>query len=167
MGLRDLERAIERGVDGVLGRVFRAEVNRLEINGRVERELDAGLRIRPDGERVMPNDIEVRIHPADAERLDDTTSSLQKELVSVARRHARAHECTFDGPLVVRVHATDEAQRGTIEVYATTELSIDGGQTWMPNELGASQVHLTPEPGSLALIGAGVLALMGRRRRAA
>ena len=31
MGLRDVERAIERGVDGVLGRVFRAEVTPIEI----------------------------------------------------------------------------------------------------------------------------------------
>jgi len=126
MGLRDLERAIERGVDGVLGRVFRAEVTQLEINSRVERELDAGMRAGERGDRVMPNDIEVRIHPADADRLDDSTTMLQKELIVVARKHARDHDCTFEGPLVVRIHATDEAQRGTIEVYATAEQSVDG-----------------------------------------
>ena len=69
MGLRDLEKAIERGVDGVLGRVFRSDVSQLEISKRVERELDAGTRRGSRGDRVMPNDIEVRIHPNDAEAL--------------------------------------------------------------------------------------------------
>lgn len=126
MGLRDLERAIERGVDGVLGRVFRSEVSRLEIAKRVERELEAGTRRGPSGTRVMPNDIEVRIHPTDSEGLDHDITGLQSELLTMARDLARDHECAFEGPLTVTLTATSEAQRGTIEVFATAEHSIAG-----------------------------------------
>ena len=125
MGLRDLERAIERGVDGVLGRVFRADVTPLEIEKRVERELDAGTR-RSGAERVMPNEIEVRIHRSDADALDHSTNEIEKQLLTMARDHARSHQCGFEGPLAVTVSATEDATRGTIEVYATTEHSIAG-----------------------------------------
>lgn len=126
MGLRDVERAIERGVDGVLGRVFRAEVTPLEIEKRVERELEAGARSDRDGGRTMPNEIEVRIHTSDAAALSDSTDTIEKALLAKAREHARALNFAFEGPLIVTVAATDEATRGTIEVYATTEHSIAG-----------------------------------------
>jgi len=126
MGLRDVERAIERGVDGVLGRVFRADVTPLEIEKRVERELDAGARRGRDGSRTMPNEIEVRINPVDAASLLHSTEEIQKRLLEKARDHARAHDFAFEGPLIVSVAATEEATRGTIEVYATTEFSIAG-----------------------------------------
>lgn len=126
MGLRDLERAIERSVDGVLGRVFRSEVSRLEIAKRVERELEAGTRRGPANTRVMPNEIEVRIHPDDAKSLESEPAEIERALLSMARSQARDSECSFEGPLVVTLTATPEAQRGTIEVFATAEHSIAG-----------------------------------------
>lgn len=126
MGLRDLERRIERGVDGVLGKVFRADVTRIEVAKRLERELDAGARRGKHGSRVMPNDIEIRLHPADVAHLDASTGDLERELIDLARTHAKDLQCSFVGPLVVRVTATDVAQKGTIEVFAATKTSIEG-----------------------------------------
>lgn len=126
MGLRNIERAIERGVDGVLGRVFRAEVTALEIHKRVERELDASSRRTRDGRRTMPNEIEVRINDVDAAALDKDTGEIERYLLTEAREHAVANQCAFEGPLVVTVTATDAAARGTIQVFATTEDSIAG-----------------------------------------
>ena len=126
MGLRDLERRIERGVDGVLGRVFRSDVSRIELAKRVERELDAGARKGLAGKRVMPNDIEVRLHPDDVSTLDADTGELERELVVKARDHARATDHGFVGPLSVVVTATDDATKGVIEIVATAETSIDG-----------------------------------------
>ncbi len=126
MGLRDLERAIERGVDGVLGRVFRAEVSGLEIAKRVERELEAGARRGGSGDRVMPNDIEVRINPVDVRALGVATGELERELLLAARDHAREASCRFEGPLRVVITPTKDAQKGTIEVFATTEHAVPG-----------------------------------------
>jgi len=49
-----------------------------------------------------------------------------------------------------------------------TELSLDGGQSWMPSQ-GSTHVDLAPlpEPGSLTLLGVAGVGLMARRRRSA
>ena len=48
-----------------------------------------------------------------------------------------------------------------------TELSIDGGISWMPSTNGAAHMELIPEPTSLSLLAAGFVGMMGfiRRRR--
>ena len=48
-----------------------------------------------------------------------------------------------------------------------TELSIDGGATWMPSTNGAGHVVLVPEPSSMGFLAAGLVCIVGfmRRRR--
>ena len=48
-----------------------------------------------------------------------------------------------------------------------TELSIDGGASWIPADGGSTRVELNPvpEPGAVSLLALGVFGLLGRRMR--
>jgi hypothetical protein len=50
-----------------------------------------------------------------------------------------------------------------------TELSVDGGTTWLPNTEGSGATHVelqpVPEPGAVALLALGAFRLFGRRMR--
>jgi hypothetical protein len=48
-----------------------------------------------------------------------------------------------------------------------TEISLDGGASWMPSTTGPGHVTLVPEPTTFALVGLGLLGMAGvaRRRR--
>lgn len=45
-----------------------------------------------------------------------------------------------------------------------TELSLDGGSTWIPSASSTRMVLVVPEPASFALVALGVIGLLGRRR---
>jgi len=46
-----------------------------------------------------------------------------------------------------------------------TELSVDGGGTWMPQVQGPTRLELTPEPATLSLLALGGLGMLLRRRK--
>jgi hypothetical protein len=46
-----------------------------------------------------------------------------------------------------------------------TELSVDGGQTWMPDSSGPARVNLFPEPSIALSMSLGMLLLAARKRR--
>ena len=153
MGLRDVERRIERGVEGAVGRLFRSSVNRIEVTKRLERELDAGAATGRLGTPTMPNVLLVGINPRDADRLEVPLVELERELVAHCRSHARDAGCGFDGPLVVRIGPTARVPVGTMEVTSRTETSVDGvppGTLVLP---GGERVDLTAGGGVAVHIG--------------
>jgi hypothetical protein len=73
-------------------------------------------------------------------------------------------------------HSATDVSGGTYQIDSFfdifTELSVDGGQTWMlavDTQGGASPMHmvLTPEPATMTLLGLGSLVALIRRKRGA
>lgn len=126
MGFRDLENAIERGVDGVLGRVFRGKLDAAEITKRVERELDARTKKRSGGSRVMPNKVSVQLNPRNHADLEHELATLTENLTSVVREHARTRGCTFEGPVKADITSEPSVTIGTIAIAAAIESSETG-----------------------------------------
>ncbi len=153
MGLRDVERRIERGVEGAVGRLFRSSVDRIEVAKRIEREMDAGVVTSRLGSPRMPNVFTVRLNPRDADRLGASTIEFERELVQRARAHARDAGCSLDGPLVVRVTTTASVPVGTMEVIGRAESTIDGvppGTLVFPD---GERLDLTGVTGSVVRVG--------------
>jgi hypothetical protein len=115
MALQKFERRLERFVEGTFARVFRSGLQPVEIGRRLTRELDLRRTVAPRGV-LAPNSFRVALSESDRAKFGPIEDELKRELVEVAREHAKQEGYTFLGPVSVTVE-TDEALRpGTMLV---------------------------------------------------
>jgi Protein of unknown function (DUF3662)/FHA domain len=115
MGLQSFERRLERFVEGAFARVFRSGLQPVEIGRRLTREMDLRRTVAPRGV-LAPNEFNVLVSQADRSRFAPIEGELVKELVEMAKEHAKTEGYTFLGPVTATI-GTDEALRpGTMLV---------------------------------------------------
>ena len=94
MGLLDsFEKGLERAVNGVFAKTFRSGIQPVEIAAALRSELDAKAAVVSRDRILAPNTFEVRMSPADAERMarkaasdgDDAALIIRKALQSALR----------------------------------------------------------------------------------
>ncbi|MDG2028839.1 MAG: DUF3662 and FHA domain-containing protein [Acidimicrobiales bacterium] len=126
MGLRSVERRLERFVEGTVGRLFRGGVRPVEIGHRIAREMADSRSVGVKGQPVVANHFAVRVAPDDLDRFAEVKDSLVRELCDATRDHAREEGWTFMGPVQVELDADSRLRGGTIEVDARMK-EADGG----------------------------------------
>lgn len=110
MGLSDFERKLERGVEGVFGRVFRSGVSPVEIGRKLVREMDVRRTVGVNGASLAPNSFVVLMAQADFDQVADMEDTLAHELAHAAKDHASTERYRFVGPVEV-FFEIDPAQR--------------------------------------------------------
>lgn len=118
MGLRSVERRLERFVDGAVGRFFRGGVRPVEIGHRLAREMADSRSVGVKGQPVVANHFEVELNEADLTRFADVEESLVRELCDAARETARDEGWTFMGPVQVVLAAGAKVRPGQLTVNA-------------------------------------------------
>ena len=118
VGLRSVERRLERLVGGTVGRVLRGGVRPVEIGHKIVREMGDARSVGVRGQPVVPNHFRVTLSTQDLERFAEIKDSLAKELGEVARDHARDEGWTFMGPVRVELSSDQRLRSGTIGVLA-------------------------------------------------
>jgi hypothetical protein len=115
MGLQRLERRLERFVEGAFARVFRSGLQPVEIGRRLTREMDLRRAVAPKGV-LAPNTFKVVLSAADRAKFQAFEDELVKELVEVAKDHAKQEDYTFLGPVSVAIETDDALRPGTLLV---------------------------------------------------
>jgi hypothetical protein len=115
MGLQSFERRLERFVEGAFARVFRSGLQPVEIGRRLTREMDLRRTVAPRGV-LAPNEFSVLLSQADRSRFAPIEDELVKELVEVAKEHAKTESYTFLGAVTVTVGTDDSLRPGTLLV---------------------------------------------------
>ena len=82
-----IEQILENAVEGTTSRLFRAELQPVQLAKAAARALDARQVIGPDGPEV-PNRYRIFLHPADFERFAGYRNSLQAQLERYLDRYA-------------------------------------------------------------------------------
>lgn len=117
MGVFDkLERGLERAVKQPFARVFKAEVQPVEIASAMRKAMDDRAAVLGPGRTMVPNVFTVELADSDYERLSSYDRALTDELVASAEDHADAQRYVSPGPFEVRLVSGDDLETGIFRV---------------------------------------------------
>lgn len=128
MGLFDrVERGLERAVNGTFAKVFRSELQPVEIASAIRRRMDDRATRSGTGRTMVPNLFTVELNPTDYDRLAEFEASLSEELLAEMQAHAETQRYTPGGPLSVQFAEIDELSTGTFRLTSATSRRVAAG----------------------------------------
>ncbi|WP_316522169.1 DUF3662 and FHA domain-containing protein [Kitasatospora brasiliensis] len=149
--LKKFEQRLEGLVNGTFAKVFKSEVQPVEIAGALQRECDNNASIWNRDRTVVPNDFIVELSPHDHERLSPYSGQLGTELAGMVREYAEAQRYTFMGPLQVNLEKADDLDTGLYRVRSRTlaaEEPQQPQQQYPPQQPGYDRPPAAPAPGA-------------------
>ncbi|MEZ0094159.1 FhaA domain-containing protein [Streptacidiphilus sp. EB129] len=126
--LKKFEQRLEGFVNGAFAKVFKSEVQPVEIAGALQRECDNNASIWNRDRTVVPNDFMVELSPHDHERLSPYAAQLGGELAGMVREYAQAQRYSFMGPLKVALERAEDLDTGLYRVRSRIEATADAAQ---------------------------------------
>lgn len=122
MGFLDsIERGLEKAVNGAFAKTFRSGVEPVEIASALKRELDTNASVVSRDRILVPNQLTVRLAPADFERLRRLGDALLDELTSTVQAHARQSGYSFAGAIDLGLEPDTAKTTGMLEIISGTE----------------------------------------------
>ncbi|WP_433546648.1 FhaA domain-containing protein [Streptomyces sp. CA-294286] len=118
--LKRFEQKLEGMVNGTFAKVFKSEVQPVEIAGALQRECDNNATIWNRERTVVPNDFIVELSTPDYERLSPYSGQLGDELSGLVRDYAKQQRYTFMGPIKVHLEKADDLDTGLYRVRSRT-----------------------------------------------
>ncbi|MEU9483238.1 FhaA domain-containing protein [Streptomyces decoyicus] len=118
--LKRFEQRLEGLVNGTFAKVFKSEVQPVEIAGALQRECDNNATIWNRDRTVVPNDFIVELSTPDYERLSPYSGQLGDELSSMVRDYAKQQRYTFMGSIKVHLEKADDLDTGLYRVRSRT-----------------------------------------------
>ncbi|MFJ2963656.1 FhaA domain-containing protein [Streptomyces collinus] len=135
--LKKFEQRLEGLVNGTFAKVFKSEVQPVEIAGALQRECDNNATIWNRDRTVVPNDFIVELSTPDFERLSPYSGQLGDELAGMVRDYAKQQRYTFMGPIKVHLEKADDLDTGLYRVRSRT-LASSSSQQGGPGGGGAA-----------------------------
>ncbi|ANW19218.1 FhaA domain-containing protein [Streptomyces clavuligerus] len=133
--LKRFEQRLEGLVNGTFAKVFKSEVQPVEIAGALQRECDNNATIWNRERTVVPNDFIVELSAPDFERLSPYSGQLGDELAGLVRDYAKQQRYTFMGPIKVHLEKADDLDTGLYRVRSRT-LASSTSQSPGPSATG-------------------------------
>ncbi|SEN44289.1 FhaA domain-containing protein [Actinacidiphila rubida] len=131
--LKRFEQRLEGLVNGTFAKVFKSEVQPVEIAGALQRECDNNATIWNRDRTVVPNDFIVELSGSDYERLSPYALQLGDELAGMVRDYAKQQRYSFMGTIKVHLEKAEDLDTGLYRVRSRTLASSEsqhqqGGQ---------------------------------------
>ncbi|MEV1020019.1 DUF3662 and FHA domain-containing protein [Streptomyces sp. NPDC050264] len=140
--LKKFEQRLEGLVNGTFAKVFKSEVQPVEIAGALQRECDNNATIWNRERTVVPNDFIVELSAPDYERLSPYSGQLGDELSGMVRDYAKQQRYSFMGPIKVHLEKAEDLDTGLYRVRSRT-LASSTSQA-QPERPAAARPNQTP-----------------------
>lgn len=111
-----VERRLERTVNGVFARAFKADVQPVEIASAIRKAMDDRAVTPSRGHVLVPNVFTVVLSRSDYERLAEFEDDVIDELVVAAEEHVDSQHYTPAGPVSVSLERTDDLDTGVFRI---------------------------------------------------
>ncbi|THA25441.1 DUF2662 domain-containing protein [Streptomyces sp. RKND-216] len=118
--LKRFEQRLEGLVNGTFAKVFKSEVQPVEIAGALQRECDNNATIWNRERTVVPNDFIVELSAPDHDRLSPYAGQLGDELAGMVRDYAKQQRYTFMGSIKVHLEKAEDLDTGLYRVRSRT-----------------------------------------------
>lgn len=142
--LDNLERGLERWVNGAFAKTFKSGLQPIEITSAIRREMDTKAAVVSRDRVLTPNRFIVYLAAADFDRMKALGSALETELADLARKHADAQGYQFTGVVLVTLARDTALTEGTLRVESSSEQS-QAAVTWKAVlEVGGRRIELRP-----------------------
>ncbi|WP_129841431.1 DUF3662 and FHA domain-containing protein [Streptomyces sp. RFCAC02] len=124
--LKRFEQRLEGLVNGTFAKVFKSEVQPVEIAGALQRECDNNATIWNRERTVVPNDFIVELSAGDYQRLAPYAVQLGEELAGMVREYAKQQRYTFMGEITVHLEKAESLDTGLYRVRSRTLAASSG-----------------------------------------
>jgi hypothetical protein len=115
------ERRLEGLVGGAFARVFKGQVEPVEIGSALQREATDRKNIMGNGQVLCPNRYRVTLAPSDYERLEPWESQLTNALAELVQEHLDENQWTTIGDIEVYLARDDQLHTGVFGVASRME----------------------------------------------
>jgi hypothetical protein len=129
--LQRFERRLGGLVEGAFAKVFKGEVQPVEIASALQREADDRRTVVGEGKVLVPNDFVVELGGPDYTRLSPYEKPLGSELAKMVTEHAQEQGYSFVGPVTVLLEKHDDLDTGIFRVRSGVSAGdlVEGGIT--------------------------------------
>ena len=128
--LQRFERRLGGLVEGAFAKVFKGDVQPVEIASALQRETDDRKTVVGQGKVLVPNDFVVELGQHDYDRLSPWAEPLGDELAAMVREHAAEHRYSFVGPVSVALELMPGIGAGQFRVRSGVSAGdlVEGGK---------------------------------------
>jgi hypothetical protein len=122
--LQRIEERLEAWVNGAFSRMFRSEVQPVEVASALQRELDNNAQVVSRDRSLAPNAFTVVLSARDHDRLAPYSTSLVTELTSLVNEHADLQRYAFPGPVQVTLTRDEHLRTGQFRVSSEVKAAV-------------------------------------------
>jgi Protein of unknown function (DUF3662)/FHA domain len=145
--LKRFEQRLEGMVNGTFAKVFKSEVQPVEIAGALQRECDNNATIWNRDRTVVPNDFIVELSAPDYERLSPYAVQLGDELAGMVKDYAKQQRYTFMGTIKVHLERADDLDTGLYRVRSRTLAASESQHAPQPQTQAPQPQSRQPQQG--------------------